>query len=41
MVPDRRDPADRLIYATAQVHEIPLLSADRRLTAFDDAVIWD
>lgn len=36
-----KDPADRLIYATAQVHAIPLLSADGRLTAFDDAVIWD
>lgn len=36
-----KDPADRLIYATAQVRGIPLLSADRRLGAFDDAVIWD
>jgi len=36
-----KDPADRLIYATAQVHGIPLLSADGRLNAFDDTVIWD
>lgn len=36
-----KDPADRLIYATAQVYGLALLSADRRLRDFDEAVVWD
>jgi len=43
------DPADRMIYATARVLDAPLLTADRRIHAFDRAlprsrgrrVIWD
>ena len=33
-----KDPADRLIYATAVVNELPLLTRDERLTSFDQAV---
>jgi PIN domain nuclease of toxin-antitoxin system len=32
-----KDPADRLIYATALVHSIPLVTKDDRLREFDDA----
>lgn len=35
-----RDPADRIIYATAGVHELPLISADGRLREWDRSVIW-
>lgn len=35
-----RDPADRIIYATAGVHELPLISADGGLRGWDSAVIW-
>ncbi|MGI9116639.1 MAG: type II toxin-antitoxin system VapC family toxin [Gaiellales bacterium] len=43
------DPADRMIYATARVLDVPLLSGDRRIHAFDRAlpkargrrVIWN
>ena len=35
------DPADRLIYATAVEHGLPLVSADRRLRELDPArVVW-
>jgi len=39
------DPADRLIYATAHEHRIPLISKDERLRAFaqvagDVHVVW-
>ena len=34
------DPADRIIYATALVHGLPLLSADAGLLAYDETVIW-
>lgn len=40
------DPADRLIYATAGELDVPLLSADGRISAFersrrDRRVVWD
>jgi PIN domain nuclease of toxin-antitoxin system len=35
-----RDPADRIIYATARVHELPLVSADGRLRTYDRSIIW-
>lgn len=35
-----RDPADRIIYATAAVHELPLVSADSKLREWDDSVVW-
>lgn len=35
-----RDPADRIIYATAAVHELPLVSADGKLRDWDAAVVW-
>ena len=43
------DPADRMIYATARVLDVPLLSADRRIRDFDRSlprsrgrrVVWD
>lgn len=35
-----RDPADRIIYATARVNEVDLVSADGGLRAFDPSVIW-
>lgn len=35
------DPADRLIYATAVTHALPLVTRDRRIRAFDPArTIW-
>lgn len=44
-----RDPADRMIYATARVLDVPLLTADERIRAFDRRlpkgrgrrVVWD
>lgn len=41
-----RDPADRMIYATARVLDLPLLTADARIRAFDRRsrgrrVLWD
>lgn len=36
-----RDPADRIIYATAQTHELTLVSSDRELRSHDPAVVWD
>lgn len=36
-----RDPADRIIYATARTHELPLVSSDRQLRSHDLAVVWD
>lgn len=35
------DPADRIIYATAQVHGLSLVSADRQLRAYDPSIVWD
>lgn len=35
------DPADRIIYATAQVHGLSLVSADRQLRAYDLSIVWD
>jgi PIN domain nuclease of toxin-antitoxin system len=35
-----RDPADRIIYATARANELPLLSAGGRLRTYDPAIIW-
>lgn len=32
-----RDPADRMIYATATTHGVPLVTRDRALLAFDSA----
>jgi PIN domain nuclease of toxin-antitoxin system len=35
------DPADRMIYATALVHGIPLVTKDRALRAFDPrGTVW-
>lgn len=35
------DPADRMIYATARVHGIPLVTKDRALRAFDPrGTVW-
>ena len=34
------DPADRIIYATAQVHDLELVSADRSIRGADPGVIW-
>lgn len=36
-----RDPADRIIYATARTHELPLVSSARELRSHDPAVVWD
>ncbi len=36
-----RDPADRIIYATARTHELPLVSSDRQLRSHDSTVVWD
>jgi len=35
-----RDPFDRLLIAQAQVEGIPILSADRKLAAYDVQVCW-
>lgn len=36
-----KDPADRLIYATALVHAIPLITKDERLRTFDASTcLW-
>lgn len=35
-----RDPADRIIYATAGAHELALVSADEKLREWDPTVIW-
>jgi PIN domain nuclease of toxin-antitoxin system len=43
------DPADRLIYATARTHGVPLLSADRLMAGFETGlgrrvprlVVWE
>lgn len=35
-----RDPADRLIYATARHRGATLVSRDRAMREFDDQVIW-
>lgn len=35
-----RDPADRLIVATARVHGLPLLSRDRKIQKFGLVPIW-
>lgn len=35
-----RDPADRIIYATARHRGAALVSRDRALREFDDQVIW-
>ena len=34
------DPADRIIYATAQVHDLAFVSADRSIRGADPTVIW-
>lgn len=39
--PFHRDPADRLIVATARVHRIPLVTADDRIRAYSGVeTIW-
>jgi PIN domain nuclease of toxin-antitoxin system len=35
-----RDPFDRLLIAQAQVEDLPILSADRQLAAYDVQVHW-
>ena len=35
-----RDPFDRLLIAQAQVESLPILSADRKLAAYDVQVQW-
>ncbi len=35
-----RDPFDRLLIAQAQVEDLPILSADRRLAAYDVQLHW-
>ena len=35
-----RDPFDRLLIAQAQVEDIPILSADRDLAAYDVQLLW-
>lgn len=35
-----RDPADRVIVATAQVHNCPLVTSDRTIRAFYQSTIW-
>ena len=38
---DNRDPADRLIVATAMIHRAPVVSKDRRIRSFQAAnAIW-
>ena len=36
-----RDPADRIIYATARTHGLTLVSSDSELRGHDPAVVWD
>lgn len=38
--PHHRDPFDRLLVAQAQVEDLPLLTADRRLEAYDLELLW-
>lgn len=38
--PHHRDPFDRLLIAQAQEEDIPLLSADAAMQAYDVALIW-
>ena len=35
-----RDPFDRLLVAQSQVERLPLLTADRQLTAYDVEILW-
>ena len=35
-----QDPFDRLLIAQAQVEGLPILSADRRLAAYDVELVW-
>lgn len=35
-----RDPADQIIFSTASVLGLPLVSADERLRSYDESVIW-
>jgi PIN domain nuclease of toxin-antitoxin system len=37
---DHRDPADRIIVATAMHHQATLLSSDRAIRAFFQATVW-
>lgn len=37
---DHRDPADRTIVATAQMHDLPLLSKDAAIQAFYPKTVW-
>ena len=38
---DHRDPADRVIVATAQLQGIALVSSDSAITAFYPKTVWD
>jgi PIN domain nuclease of toxin-antitoxin system len=35
-----RDPFDRMLIAQAQVHQLSILTADRRFEAYDVEVVW-
>jgi PIN domain nuclease of toxin-antitoxin system len=37
---DHRDPADRTIVATAQLHDLPLISKDAAVRAYYPKTIW-
>ena len=37
---DHRDPADRIIVATAMQHHATLLSSDRRIRSFYPETVW-
>ena len=37
---EHRDPADRTIVATAQLHDLPLLSKDEAIRAYYPKTIW-
>jgi len=38
--PHHRDPFDRILVAQAQVEDMSILSADRKLKAYDVTVLW-
>jgi PIN domain nuclease of toxin-antitoxin system len=37
---DHRDPADRMIVATAELHGVPVVTSDRAIREFYSATIW-
>ena len=37
---EHRDPADRTIVATAQLHDLPLVSKDKAIRAYYPKTIW-